>query len=75
MALDLDNSVTDYWSAHFAPLDLCSLCGNSGTIDTRGVKTRAGVLVGRVNWCICPNGQSLRDQKAPHEPEQDGHPW
>ena len=38
----------------------CTLCGNTGEIDTRGLKTPAGLIVGRINFCICPNGQSLR---------------
>lgn len=40
----------------------CTLCGNSGVIDSRGVATAAGVVVGRLNFCICPNGQALRQQ-------------
>jgi len=36
------------------------LCGNSGVIDTTGVRTAAGILVGRKNLCICPNGQWMR---------------
>ena len=51
--------ITDYWYAFFAG-EHCTLCGNSGKIDTRGVKTAAGLEVGRVNFCICPNGQCLR---------------
>jgi hypothetical protein len=51
--------VTNYWYEFFADQH-CTLCGNSGVIDTRGVRTAAGVDVGRRNWCICPNGQVLR---------------
>lgn len=53
-------AVVDYWLRHYIN-ECCSLCGNSGIIDTRGVKTAAGVKVGRLNWCICPNGQALRN--------------
>lgn len=54
--------VTNYWLAFYAS-DHCTLCGNSGIIDSRGTKTAAGVSVGRLNWCICPNGQFLRKAK------------
>ena len=70
MTYEHDSPLTNYWAARFAPLGLCSLCGNRGTIDTRGVRTNAGVLVGRVNWCICPNGQVLRDGAEGREPPQ-----
>lgn len=55
-------AVTDYWSEYYSTNGLCSLCGNTGVIDTRGTKTPAGVEVGRVNFCICPNGQALRGE-------------
>ena len=51
--------VTNYWLAYYMK-DHCTLCGNWCWIDTRGVRTPAGVEVGRVNYCICPNGQALR---------------
>jgi hypothetical protein len=56
----LDNPITEYWLRHYLH-DLCTLCGNSGRIDTTGVKSAAGVEVGRINFCICPNGQVLRE--------------
>lgn len=49
----------DYWFTYVAGLH-CTICGNSGIIDSRGVSTAAGVVVGRLNWCICPNGQTIR---------------
>jgi len=58
--------VTDYWEQFYAT-EHCTLCGNHGVIDTRGVKTPAGYEAGRLNWCICPNGQALR-AKAQHLP-------
>lgn len=51
--------LTDYWYAHYAA-GACTLCGNRGVIDTRGVATHAGMVVGRRNYCICPNGQMMR---------------
>lgn len=58
-----DQFVIDYCMKHYVT-EHCTLCGNRGIIDSRGVKTPAGVDVGRLNYCICPNGQSLRDQNA-----------
>ena len=55
--------VTQYWNEFYADRH-CTLCGNKGWIDTTGTKTPAGVYVGRVNYCICPNGQALRKAKA-----------
>ena len=54
-------AVTDYWLKFYVK-DHCTLCGNSGIIDSRGVKTAAGMEVGRLNFCICPNGQAMRRQ-------------
>jgi len=51
--------VTQYWFDYYAT-EHCTLCGNRGVIDTRGVRTPAGKEVGRLNWCICPNGQIMR---------------
>ena len=55
--MDIDG----YWVKHYAGSH-CTLCGNHGVIDTRATAvTPAGYWVGRLNFCICPNGQSLRD--------------
>lgn len=56
-------SITDYWYAHYVnhEVGLCSLCGNSGKIDTRLTAISAAhVPAGRINYCICPNGQIMR---------------
>lgn len=63
LAHEVEPVVTDYWCDHYL-WGACTLCGNSGFIDTRGVATAAGVPVGRVNYCICPNGQAWRAQKV-----------
>lgn len=48
----------------------CGLCANHGWIDTRGVKTPAGVETGGVFWCVCPNGRVLKKKtKLPYPPE------
>lgn len=60
MAEQGNNVVTEYWLRHYLNGSLCSLCGNRGFIDTTGVTSPAGVHAGRVNYCICPNGQALR---------------
>ena len=53
--------LTKVWLRDYADQH-CTLCANSGVIDSRGRRTAAGVMVGRLNWCICPNGQALRKQ-------------
>jgi hypothetical protein len=55
--------VANYW-LDFYCADHCTLCGNSGFIDTTGICTPAGLHVGRVNFCICPNGQLYRAGSA-----------
>lgn len=57
----MSNPITRYWLKHYAT-EHCSLCANSGMIDSRGLKTAAGRVAGRLNFCICPNGQALRKQ-------------
>ncbi len=52
-------SIEKYWIDFYCE-DHCTLCGNKGIIDTRGTKTPAGLYVGKLNWCICPNGQIMR---------------
>lgn len=51
--------VTAYWLDHYCT-EHCTLCGNSGQIDTRTAKTATGKQCGRINFCICPNGQAMR---------------
>lgn len=61
MATKYDNPITDYAFEHYFTADgLCSLCGQSGIIHTEGIRSPAGVITGRANFCICPNGQALR---------------
>ena len=60
----MNEAVVDYWLAHYAD-GLCTLCGNIGIIDTRErAISCADVHVGRLNFCICPNGQELREKDA-----------
>ena len=70
-----DKAVTEYWIEHYVHRNHCSLCGNTGVIDTRGAKTPAGFDCGRLNWCICPNGQLSRIHSGRETPpEQDSLP-
>jgi len=57
--IDTENPITEYWLKHYTS-QCCTLCGNTGVIDTRGVFTPSGHNVGRLNYCICPNGQVMR---------------
>lgn len=52
----------DFWFENYmGHAGLCVLCGNTGIIDTTGTKSPAGVECGRKSWCICPNGEILRE--------------
>ena len=65
-----NNAVEEYWLQHYVNenVRLCSLCGNTGVIDTRGrAMSHAGVDAGRLNDCICPNGQAYRENRATDE--------
>lgn len=59
---DWANPITDYWLKYYLDKEnhVCSLCGNYGIIYTNGIRDPRGIEVGRSNYCICPNGQSLR---------------
>lgn len=55
--------VTDYWLDFYLSKEvgLCSICGNHGTFTTEPVSP-VGVPLGKQkHFCICPNGQALRD--------------
>jgi len=63
----MNKTVEDYWVKFYVneAVMLCSLCGNTGRIDTTASAiSPAGVSAGRVNYCICPNGQTLRATNA-----------
>lgn len=60
-------AVENYWMKYYVSDEagLCSLCGNSGFIDTRTTAiSAASVNAGRKNYCICPNGQTYRVHAA-----------
>jgi len=59
-----NKAVTNYWHEFYVVEGLCSLCGNSGIVDTTNMPaTPKGLNVGRQNFCICPNGQAIRKYK------------
>jgi len=57
-----NEAVTKYWLENYtANTTLCTLCGNTGIIDTCATAiSPAGSNSGRLNYCICPNGQCER---------------
>lgn len=65
-----NHEVSEYWMQFYCTQH-CTLCGNTGIIDSRGQKTPAGLEVGRLNWCICPNGQTIRNQVHREPTESD----
>lgn len=61
--------ITRYWLRHYVDPEtkLCTLCGNTGTIDTReSAVSAAGVRSGSRVCCICPNGQAMRESATHH---------
>ncbi len=63
--IEIEDTITQYWLAYYSDTEycLCTLCGNTGKVDTRGrAISEAGVDVGCVNFCLCPNGQHERRQ-------------
>ena len=65
---EISDAVIEYWVKNYvSPTSHCTLCGNWGTINTAGVRTPAGLLVGRKNFCICPNGQVMRKQSEKYK--------
>jgi len=60
----LEDYVMEYLLDHYFA-GVCTLCGNSGIVDSRGVAAPSGVLVGRKAYCLCAQGQKLRDHGMP----------
>lgn len=71
---ELNRPIADYAFDHYLAADvgLCSLCGNTGIIDTRATAVSpAGYHAGRLNWCLCPNGQVDRQCAGGRLPTED----
>jgi hypothetical protein len=56
----INRYVEQYWLEHYTLHGLCSLCGNSGRIKVTYRIRRYDEKVERSDFCICPNGQTLR---------------
>lgn len=70
----ISEQITNYWAKYYVnpTVQLCSLCGNRGIIDTRGrARSAAGVEAGKLNWCVCPNGQAYRKHHKPDAPSAE----
>ena len=64
-----NKALSDYWAENYVgEHGLCTLCGNMGQIDTRITAiSPAGIRAGRMNYCICPNGQAMRKRARPRK--------
>lgn len=60
-----DDAMSAYWRLHFVTNGTCTICGGRGWFDTTGTCSGTGVPVGRLHYCICPNGQQLRASGFP----------
>lgn len=59
------DTVRNHWLRHYAnggPLHLCTLCGNTGMVDTTltAIPPNGGKSVGKRQPCFCPNGRAIR---------------
>ena len=62
--------IREYWNEHYNVKDsrgiggFCSICANTGIIVGRKLPIPNGdILVTKDNYCICPNGMSMRNKK------------
>lgn len=61
-----DSPITEFWLKNYVRRGMCSLCGQSGIIDTRATAiSTIGIRCGDVHFCICPNGQSMKRTGRP----------
>lgn len=51
--------LSEIWKEEYQTLGFCIICDNSGIIDTRD-KVFAGYSIGRISFCICPNGRIMK---------------
>ena len=68
-----DEAITAYWREYFHDGD-CTICGGRGWFDTTGTRSGGGRTVGRLHYCICPNGQRMRASKFPITSEGASRP-
>lgn len=56
------NPITQFWLDNYVRREMCSLCGQSGILDTRATAiTATGLRCGEVHFCVCPNGQKMKE--------------
>jgi len=72
----MSKAVARYWIEFYGDIftgtGLCTLCGNTGMIDTRQTAISPNkVNVGRLNFCICPNGQWKRKDYMKKEAKRE----
>lgn len=57
--------LTKIWKAEFIKDKYCSLCGNTGIIDTRNRKhIDTNEDFGRPSFCICPIGRATKRDRV-----------
>lgn len=65
-----EDILSEYWLEHYAPQDVCVLCGNSGIVDTKGTAFWPdGKPAGGRHWCFCPNGRERRKDTDDANPD------
>ena len=53
------------WEQNYMRDGMCGLCGNRGIVDTIGIATTpSGKPNGIRTYCICPNGQRMKQLKV-----------
>ena len=56
--------IEQLWFSEFLVNGCCGLCGNSGYIDTTGIKTPRGKETGGRFACICPTGRIIKEEEG-----------
>jgi len=69
-----NKAVSRYWQEFYIVNGHCSLCGNCGLIDKSGTSTLNKIPVGRMNYCICPNGQAMRKEAIKNTGDRQATP-
>ena len=57
--------VSAYWAEFYSDGGYCTLCGNTGIVNTinTALTPKGEKGFGRRQFCFCPNGQHFRDDK------------
>jgi hypothetical protein len=59
-----------WWKDCYMVDGLCGLCGQIGIIHTE-VASPAGIPCGGYFFCVCPNGQKLRECSGVNRPSKE----